>query len=255
MSVLRIDHEHRVAILTLNRPHARNALSSELVEALIAALETLAQDDGCRCVVVAGEGPSFCAGADLRELRAADQAAFAAYIDRLRVLAEAFRRLGRPAIAAVHGHAIAGGFELACMCDLRIVADDVQMRVGDLEIGLSPTTGLSWTLPRLVGLGRARWLIYAGPTLDGPSAVRIGLAEESVPAAHVRARSVEIAAHVASHPGIGVPMTRSLLDRGTTSTYEEAVAAELVAEVETFMHPATREAITAFFDRPRPSGR
>jgi enoyl-CoA hydratase/carnithine racemase len=251
VSVLRVDREGRVAVLTLNRPEARNALSTELVDALVEALRSLAGDEGCGCVVLAGEGPSFCAGADLRELRAADPSAFAAYIERLRVLAGAFRDLGRPAIAAVRGHAIAGGFELACLCDMRVVAQDAEMRVGDLEIGLSPTTGLSWTLPRLVGLGRARWLMYAGPTVDGASAVRIGLAEEAVPAPRVRDRAIEIAAHIGAHPGIGVRRTRELLDRGMTSTYDEAVAAELVAEAETFAHPETRAAIAAFFDRRR----
>jgi enoyl-CoA hydratase len=251
VTVLRLEREGRVAVVTLSRPEARNALSTPLVEALIGTLQGLADDDGCGCVVLAGDGPSFCAGADLRELRAADAGAFAHYIDRLRVLADAFRQLGCPAVAAVQGHAIAGGFELACMCDMRVVAEDVQMRVGDLEIGLSPTTGLTWTLPRLVGLGRARWLMYAGPTLDGATALRIGLAEETVPTPRLLARAVEIATHVASHPGIGVRRTRELLDSGTTSTYGEAVAAELVAEAETFAHPATRAAIAAFFDRRR----
>ncbi|MDX6592265.1 MAG: hypothetical protein QOJ13_1461 [Gaiellales bacterium] len=251
MTVLREERDGRVAVLTLSRPEARNALSTPLVESLIQTLQRLSDDDDCGCVVLAGDGPTFCAGADLRELRAADADTFARYIDRLRVLAGAFRHLGCPVVAAVHGHAIAGGFELACMCDIRVVADNVQMRVGDLEIGLSPTTGLSWTLPRLVGLGRARWLMYAGPTLDGASAVRIGLAEEMVPASGLHARAAEMAAHIASHPGIGVRRTRELLDRGAASTYDEAVAAELVAEAETFAHPATRAAIDAFFDRRR----
>jgi enoyl-CoA hydratase/carnithine racemase len=251
VTVLRVEREGLVAVLTLSRPEARNALSTALVEALIENLGELARDAECRCVVIAGDGPSFCAGADLRELRDADDDAFARYIERLRVLAEAFRGLGCPAIAAVHGHAIAGGFELACMCDMRVVADDVQMRVGDLEIGLSPTTGLSWTLPRLVGAGRARWLMFAGATLDGRHAVRIGLAEEAVPAAGLRTRAVEIAAHVAGHPGIGVRRTRELLDSAAASTHDEAVAAELAAEAETFAHPATRAAIAAFFDRRR----
>jgi len=251
VTVLRTERDGRVAVLTLARPESRNALSTELVEELIAELETLAGDDGCGCVVIAGDGPSFCAGADLRELRDADAGAFERYIVRLRVLADAFRNLRRPAIAAVHGHAIAGGFELACLCDIRVVAEDVRMRVGDLEIGLSPTTGLSWTLPRLVGAGRARWLMFTGPEIDGPAAVRIGLAEEFVPAERVRERAVEMARYVAAHPGIGVRRTRDLLEAGAASSHDEAVAAELSAEMETFAHPDTQAAIAAFFDRRR----
>ena len=246
MTLLRAERVGAVALLELNRPEVRNALSTALLDELLAALGLLATDDGCGCVVRAGAGPSFCSGADLRELAGQDAAAFALYVDRYRLLGEAIRCLGRPVIAAVHGHAIAGGFELACMCHLRVVAEDVRLRVGDLEIGLSPTSGLTWTLPRLVGAGRARWLMLAAPTVGGDEAVRIGLAEETVPADRLRVHALGLAARIAALPGVGVARTIELLELGTTSTYDESVAAELVAEAETFAHPATKAAIAAF---------
>ncbi len=249
MTVLRVEPAGAVTLLELNRPEVRNALSSELLDELLAALRSLAADERCGCVVLAGAGPSFCAGADLRELREQDATAFATYLDRYRLLGEAIRGLGRPVIAAVHGHAIAGGFELACMCHLRVVAEDARLRVGDLEIGLSPTSGLTWTLPRLVGAGRARWLMLAGATLSGAEAMRIGLAEESVPVDALREHALGLAARIAALPGVGVARTLELLDAGATSSYEDAIAAELVAELETFAHPATRAAIAAFLDR------
>ena len=251
MTVLRVEPAGAVTLLELNRPEVRNALSSELLDELLTALGSLATDDGCGCVVLAGAGPSFCAGADLGELAGQDAAAFTAYLDRYRLLGEAIHGLGRPVIAAVHGHAIAGGFELACMCHLRVVADDARLRVGDLDIGLSPTSGLTWTLPRLVGAGRARWLMLAGATLSGPEAVRIGLAEESVPVDGLREHALRLAARIAALPGVGVARTLELLDAGATSSYQAAVAAELVAELATFAHPATRAAIAAFLDRGR----
>ena len=251
MTVLRVEPAGAVTLLELNRPEVRNALSSELLDELLAALGSIATDDGCGCVVLAGAGPSFCAGADLRELAGQDAAAFAAYLDRYRLLGEAIHGLGRPVIAAVHGHAIAGGFELACMCHLRVVAEDARLRVGDLDVGLSPTSGLTWTLPRLVGAGRARWLMLAGPTVGGDEAVRIGLAEETVPADRLREHALCLAARIAALPGVGVARTLALLDLGTTSTYDESVAVELVAEAETFAHPETKAAIAAFLDRGR----
>lgn len=238
-----------VVLLELDRPEVRNALSSELLDALLAALRELAADGSCRCVVLAGAGPSFCAGADLNELRQFDAPRFAVYLERYRLLGEAIRELGKPLIAAVHGHAIAGGFELMCLCDLRVVADDARLRVGDLDLGLSPTSGLTWILPRLVGGGRARWLLLAGPTVSGSEAVMIGLAEESVLADQLRSRALALAAHIADHPGSGVAHTRRLLDGSAEATYDAAVAAELVAEHATFAHPATRAAIEAFLDR------
>lgn len=247
---LREERHGAVALLELDRPRVRNALSTRLLDDLVAALHRLAGDGSCRAVVLAGAGPSFCAGADLRELAGMDDATFAAYVDRLRLLGEAVRDLGKAVVAAVHGHAVAGGFELACLADLRVVADDARLRVGDLEIGLSPTSGLTWLLPRLVGDGRARWLLMAGPELDGAQALAIGLADECVPADRVRARALELAGRIAGFPGDGVARTRELVEAAWSSDRDRAVAAELAAEAQTFAHPDARAAIAAVL-RPR----
>jgi 2-(1,2-epoxy-1,2-dihydrophenyl)acetyl-CoA isomerase len=238
-----------VALLELNRPEVRNALSTEALDTLLGVLRELTADDRCRAIVLAGAGPSFCAGADLTELRSFDDEGFAAYVERYRTLGDVIRGLGKPLIAAVHGHAIAGGYELMCLADLRIVATDAKLRVGDLDIGLSPTSGLTWILPRLVGFGRARWLLLAGPTLSGEQAVGIGLAEEAVAGDALRDRALAVATRIAAHPGLGVRRTLELLNDSADSTYDEAVAAELVAEYETFAHPESRAAVEAFFRR------
>lgn len=243
---LRHEDHGAVALLELHRPEARNALSSEAIANLLAAFERIRADEAVRCVVLAGAGPSFCGGADLKELGGLDRAGFAAFLDRYAAIGVAIRALGRPVIAAVHGHAVAGGFELMCQCDLRVVADDARLRVGDLDIGLSPTGGLTHLLPRLVGAGRARMLLLGGEEVSGTEAVAIGLAERAVPATDVRAEALRIAAAIAAHPGIGVRRTRELLDGPSAATYDDAVAAELVAELETFAHPDAQAAIRAF---------
>ena len=245
MTLRREDHG-RVALLELDRPEARNALSSEAITALVAELEAIAADDAIGCAVLAGAGPGFCAGADLKELAGLDDAGFAAFLERYTAIGAAIRALGRPLIAAVHGHAVAGGFELMCQCDLRVVADDARLRVGDLDIGLSPTGGLTHLLPRLVGAGRARLMLYAGEEVTGAEAVAIGLAERAVPAAEVRDEALRVAAVIASHPGSGVRWTRALLDDPSADGYATAVEAELAAELETFAHPEARAAIRAF---------
>lgn len=248
---LRHEDHGAVALLELHRPEARNALSSEAIANLLAAFERIRADEAVRCVVLAGAGPSFCGGADLKELGGLDRAGFAAFLDRYAAIGVAIRALGRPVIAAVHGHAVAGGFELMCQCDLRVVADDARLRVGDLDIGLSPTGGLTHLLPRLVGAGRARMLLLGGEEVSGTEAVAIGLAERAVPAADVRAEALRIAATIAAHPGIGVRRTRELLDGPSAANYDDAVAAELVAELETFAHPEAQTAIRAF-GAPKP---
>lgn len=248
MTLHRTDHG-AVALLELNRPEARNALSSALIGELVAELDRIAEDDGVRAVVLAGAGPVFCAGADLKELAGLDDAGFAAFLERYTAIGTALRGLGRPVVAAVQGAAVAGGFELMCQCDLRVVAEDARLRVGDLDIGLSPTGGLTWILPRLVGLGRARLMLYAGEAVDGREAVAIGLAERAMPAAAVRDAALAIARAIAAHPGIGVRRTRELLDGPGADDHDAAVALELAAELETFAHPDTRAAIEAFLRR------
>lgn len=245
MTLRREDHDG-VVLLELNRPEARNALSSEAIANLLAELARVRDDAHVRCVVLSGAGPSFCGGADLKELGGLDHDGFAGFLDRYAAIGVAIRDLGRPVIAAVHGHAVAGGFELMCQCDLRVVAEDARLRVGDLDIGLSPTGGLTHLLPRLVGAGRARLLLYGGEEVSGVEAVAIGLAERAVPASDVRAEALRIATRIAAHPGIGVRRTRELLDGPSAADYDAAVAAELVAELETFADPEAQAAIRAF---------
>ncbi len=235
-----------VALLELRRPEARNALSSAAIANLVDELGRLATDDAVGCVVLAGAGPSFCAGADLKELAGLDDAGFAAFLDRYDAIGAAIHDLGRPIIAAVHGHAVAGGFELMCQCDLRIAADDAVLRVGDLDIGLSPTGGLTRILPELVGTGRARWLLYVGEAVSGAEAQAIGLVERAVPAERLRDETLAVARRIAAHPGLGVRRTRELLATGPGRDIDAVLAAERIAELETFGHADARAAISRF---------
>ena len=125
----------RVAILRLNRPRVLNALSPELVDALIRAVGDAGADSGTGCIVVAAEGRSFCAGGDLTAMLAMDAGEFRAYIEQLQALSLAMRRSPVPTVAALHGHVLAGGFELAIECDIRIATPDVTFGLPDTRIG------------------------------------------------------------------------------------------------------------------------
>jgi len=220
---LRREDHGAVTLLELDRPEARNALSSPLIDALVAELGSIAADDAVGCVVLAGAGPSFCAGADLKELAGLDDAGFASFLERYTRIGTAIRGLGRPVVAAVHGHAVAGGFELMCQCDLRIVARDATLRVGDLDIGLSPTGGLTHLLPRLVGAGRARLLLFAGEAVDGDEAVAIGLAERAL--VEPRTTLLDALRNRANPPLTG---SKLVCDRGNCGACSMIVGGKLV---------------------------
>jgi enoyl-CoA hydratase/carnithine racemase len=236
-----------VALLTLNRPAKRNALSAELMGRLTAAFDDLAADGATRCAVVTGAPPAFCAGGDLSELLGLDVDGYLAYCGRYRDLALQLEALPFPVIAAVNGPAVAGGFELMCLCDLRIAADGAVMAVGDVDIGLPPTSGLSWLLPRLVGPGAARRLALASPRIGTVEALAIGLVDEVAADAVVRA--LELAGEIAAKPGDGVRLTRQLLAAAPERSYRAAMDAELAAQREAFANPEARAAIEAFFAR------
>jgi enoyl-CoA hydratase/carnithine racemase len=239
-----------IVVLTLNRPAKRNALSKALMADLVRTIASIGADPAVRCAVVTGAPPAFCAGGDLAELRTADGEDYAAYCASYKALALTVRDLPFPLIAAVNGAAVAGGFELMCLCDLRVAADDATILTGDAALGLPTTSGLSWLLPRLVGDGRARWLTMVEPRLSGAEAHAIGLVEEIRPADEVLARAVEMAAVIAGKPGDGIRLTRRTIDEALETGYAAAIDAELEAQREGYANPAVRQAIDAFFSRP-----
>ncbi len=246
--IVRVEHPRPgVALVTLDRPAKRNALSEELMGRLAEAFDDLAADGSTRCAVLTGAPPAFCAGGDLSELRHIDIDGYLAYCFRYRDLAVQIGGLPFPVVAAVNGAAIAGGFELMCLCDVRVAAEHAIMAVGDVDIGLPPTSGLSWLLPHLVGPGRARWLALASPRLTASEARAIGLVEEVVPDA--LARSLDLADEIARKPGDGVRLTRRLLADALEQGHEATMSAELSAQAEAFANPAVRAAIDAFFAR------
>ncbi len=238
-----------VVVLTLNRPAKRNALSRALVADLLRTFGELGADPAVRCAVLTGAPPAFCGGGDLAELRTADDQAYADYCASYRALALQIRDLPFPLIAAVDGAAVAGGFELMCMADMRVGSEAAFFITGDANLGLPTTSGLSWLLPRLVGDGRARWLTMVEPRVSGAEAHAMGLVEVLCPAGEALAHAIEMAAIVAAKPGDGIRLTRRTINGALESGYVEAIDAELVAQREAFANPAVRHAIDAFFHR------
>ena len=177
-------------------------------------------------------------------------AEYAAYCGSYKALALAVRDLPFPLIAAVNGAAVAGGFELMCLCDLRVAADDATILTGDAALGLPTTSGLSWLLPRLVGDGRARWLTMVEPRLSGAARrTRSGLVEEVRPAGGGAGAGGGDGGDRRRQAGRRHPAHAPHVRRVALETHEQAIAAELAAQREGFAHPSVRQAFGAFFAR------
>ncbi len=195
--VLRSD-QHGVACLTLNRPAARNALSSSLMRALEQALLAVQADSSIRVVVLAGAGPAFCAGHDLREMRADPRrelhAALFAQCSRLMLLVQALRQ---PVIARVHGIATAAGCQLVATCDLAVAADTARFATPGVNIGLFCSTPMV-ALTRSIGRKAAMEMLLTGDMIDAPRAHTLGLINHVVPEADLDAAVMALAAKIAA---------------------------------------------------------
>src|SRR2546425_4420107 len=165
-----------VARIFLNRPQKVNALDSALLDALAASLAALAGDDSLRVVVLAGRGKAFCGGADVNEMAALDAGSARDFITRIHRACDALRRLPVPVVAQLHGAVIGAGLELAASCDLRIAAEGTRFAMPEVRLGI-PSVVEAALLPRLIGSGRAAWLVLTGEAIDAERAYDWGLVE------------------------------------------------------------------------------
>lgn len=163
-----------VARIFLNRPRKVNALDSALLEALAAAFEKV--DESVHVVVLGGHGKAFCAGADVHELAALDETSARAFIERVHRACDAVRRVPVPVVARLHGTVIGAGLELAASCDLRIAERGTRLAMPEVRLGI-PSVVEAALLPRLVGTGRAAWLVLTGEAIDAGRAEAWGLVE------------------------------------------------------------------------------
>ncbi len=248
---LLVERLGRVLVLRLNRPHVLNALDPGLVEALRAAVEAGGADPATGAILITAAGRSFCAGGDLSAMLAMDTAAFRAYVGQLQALSLAMQRVPVPTVAALHGHVLAGGFELAIECDIRVATRDVVFGLPDTTIGLSPTSGMSWLLPRIVGEGWARHLLLTGETIDVATAERIGLVTRVTGGASSDVEALALATAIAAQPPVGLRLIRAELAAGASGTLEEALSRELEAEVECFGTAEFQASLRTFAARRR----
>lgn len=245
-----------VRTLTLNRPERLNAVNPVLADELPAALAEAARDDAARVVVITGAGRGFCAGLDLAEpampgqgSRAERQDAYA-WVGRW---VQAVVGCEKPVIAAVNGPAAGAGFGLALACDLRLVSAAATMTAGYVRRGLSPDAGVTYFLPRLVGLSRAADVILTGRDVDAAEAERIGLASRVVPADGFAAGVAEYARQLAAGPPVALALTKRLL-AGTFDRPLDAQLRDELTHIKTcFATRDVAEAIAAFREKRRPA--
>jgi enoyl-CoA hydratase len=234
MSV-RVEREGPVTTVLLHRPGVRNAVDRPTAEALADAFRAFEADDAARVAVLHGEGGTFCAGADLKAIAAGRGNRVQADGDG--PMGPTRMALSKPVVAAVAGHAVAGGLELACWCDLRVVEEDATLGVFCRRWGVPLIDGGTVRLPRIVGLGRALDLILTGRPVGADEALQMGLANRVVPKGESRAAAEALAAAIARFPDTCVKTDRESVYRSFDLPFEEAMQQELALGGRALMAP------------------
>lgn len=231
--VLLVEKEDGIATLTLNRPHAMNALSLGLRRALAREFRALAEEPGVGVVILTGSGRAFCAGLDLKEMggETADPGGPAAMIEEGDMIA-AVRACPVPIVGAVNGFAITGGFELALACDFLIASSDARFADTHARVGIVPGWGISQLLPRWIGPGRARELAYTGNFLSAEQACAWGLVNRVVAPEELLPTCRSIARDILSCDARTVRAIKRVHGEGWATTLGEGLRLESRASIE-----------------------
>lgn len=239
----------RVAVVTIDDPERRNALTVEMVDQLVGAFDKLEADRAVGAVVVTGAPPAFCAGADLSHLGAAGSGGGGG----VRSIYEGFLRVARsplPTVAAVNGAAVGAGMNLALCCDVRLAARRARFDSRFLQLGLHPGGGHTWMLTRVLGPQGAAATVLFGDVLDGEAAAGCGLVWRCVDDDQLLAAAAELAGRAAAGPyDLTRRLKATLAEVATVATHDEAVDLELEAQKWSMAQPEFGERLSAMRQR------
>ena len=252
----------RVAIITLNRPEARNALSDDLTPAVRAQIRICGENPQVGALLFTGAGTAFCAGGDVKgmgarrarkKLEMSHDEKVADLQERQRLLTGALVSVRKPTIAALPGPAVGAGLALAMACDIRIAAESAFVSTGYLRVGLSGDYGIAWLLTRLVGTARARELMFTGDKVDAARCEAIGLVNRVVPDAKLQQEAFALARSMAEGPTIALRYMKDNLDEALLFDFATARDHEAERLIRTTMTADHREAVQAFVEKRKPN--
>jgi enoyl-CoA hydratase/carnithine racemase len=259
MSFLKTSREGAIAVLTMNQPETRNALTGNTaVEEFVQACADLQADRTVRAVILTGEGPVFSSGGNVKDMQRYFQQQLSPesireeYRRGIQRIPKALYNLDVPIIAAVNGPAIGAGLDLTCMCDIRIASEKATFAESFVKVGIVPGDGGAWLLPRAVGMSKASEMAFTGEALSAQEALACGLVSRVVAPEALMETALVLARKIAANPGGVLRMTKRLLREGERATLESLLEISASYQAIAHMEPDHHEAVRAFVEKRPP---
>lgn len=243
-----------IAKITLNRPEKLNAIDEQTVLDLQAVIDEIERDDTIRVVILASTGRAWSAGADLARMRSivGDANEMYKFARLWHQVFNSFENLGKPTIAAIQGFVLAGGLELMMVCDLAVASEQAQIGDAHANYGMIPGGGGTQRLPRLIGLRRAKELMFTGDFLSAKEAERFGLVNKVVPADRLEAAVMELAQKIAEKSPLGLRHMKYLANSSREADLHSGLDMEILASQVHFSSEDAKEGTTAFVEKRKP---
>jgi len=246
-----------VAIVTFNRPERLNALSAEMIQNAIAALEGYSTDPTIGCIVVTGAGRGFCAGGDVAAMNAgtAGTLTFEQRLDRQRAshrLSGLLYSMPKVTIAAINGAAAGAGLSIALACDLRIASDKAKLTTAFAKVGFSGDFGITWPLTRLLGEAKAKELLFLSEVLTAEQALTVGLVSQVAPQEQLLAKALELAVRIARGPQIALRHMKENVRLASTQDYQSMLDREALTHLRCAETEDHKEGAKAFVEKREP---
>ncbi len=252
MSLVTTSTSDGICTVKINRPDKLNAMNIDVVHELVKTFENLGKNDDVKVIILTGEGDkAFSAGADIEYMSkiSADESVEYAKLGQL--VTNTIELVKQPTIAAVNGFALGGGCEVSMSCDIRLAADTARMGQPEVTIGVPPGWGGTQRLMRIVGIAKAKELVYTGRMVKADEAKEIGLVNHVYPLVSLMEEATKLAQSIAAQSTMGVQMSKVAINKGRNSDLDTGLGLELLAWRNCFTHPDREERMTAFVNKSK----
>ena len=249
---IKFEIKDNIGYITINRPEALNALNMDVLKDLKRCLAEISSKDAVRAIIVTGEGRSFVAGADIVQMKKLTPVKGREMMELGHEVMNTIEQIQKPFIAAVNGFALGGGCELAMACDIRIASEKAKFGQPEVGLGIIPGFGGTQRLPRLVGKGMAKYLIYTADIIPADEALRIGLVEKVVTPEDLMKEAEDVAKKITSKAPIAVGIAKTAINNGTEMDIKSASRLEVESEAVCFATKDKAEGMAAFVEKRPP---